>query len=222
MASSKRCPRTVNGIGRALQTRALRAFFSALVAAAMVVVPSLWTQPRAAAAADADAQRWTAYGYAIDAPRSMWPMLELLHRLHFDWQLASASQRATHLAWFDLPQGAYGQYLPGQNAVRLSTALQSESPELGTALLAHELTHVNDDANGRLTDVRGTACYDAETRAFTNEANFWIQVVGPDGKPNPSPLEAQENARMFAFVGNSDVADLVLRTTARYVKECGR
>ena len=34
-------------------------------------------------------------------------------------------------------------------------------------------------------------------------------------------IEAQENAKMFAFVGNSQFADLVLRTTASYIKQCG-
>jgi hypothetical protein len=46
-------------------------------------------------------------------------------------------------------------------------------------------------------------------------------VVGPLGKRTQDPIEAQENAKMFAFVGNSQFADLVLRTTDSYVKQCG-
>jgi hypothetical protein len=64
-------------------------------------------------------------------------------------------------------------------------------------------------------------CYQAETRAFVNEANFWQMVVGPKGKTTQDPIEAQENAKMHAFVGNSQFADLVLRTTASYIKQCG-
>jgi hypothetical protein len=46
-------------------------------------------------------------------------------------------------------------------------------------------------------------------------------VNGPQGKTTSDSLERQENNKMFAFVGHSDFADLVLRTTASYVKECG-
>jgi hypothetical protein len=67
----------------------------------------------------------------------------------------------------------------------------------------------------------GDVCYAAETRAFVNEANFWQTLVGTRGKTTTDPIEMQENAKMFAFVGNSQFADLVLRTTASYVKQCG-
>jgi hypothetical protein len=151
----------------------------------------------------------------------MWPMLELLHKLHFDWELASASQRPTPLVWASLPSGVYGQYVPTLNIVRVSWVLQGSSVEAGTAFLAHELTHLNDDLNGRLGNMTGSACYEAETRAFVNEANFWQMVFGPLGKTTEDPIESQENAKMFAFVGNSPYADLVVRTTASYVQQCG-
>jgi hypothetical protein len=168
-----------------------------------------------------DGEQWTAYGYKITAPAAMWPMLELLHKEHFDWELASATQRSTPLAWASLPQGVYGQYVPSLNIVRVSAILQGSSVEVGTAFLAHEFTHLNDDINGRLGGMTGNACYDAEMRAFVNEANFWQMVVGPLGKKTDDPIENQENAKMFAFVGNSHFADLVVRTTASYVRQCG-
>jgi hypothetical protein len=172
-------------------------------------------------AVPADTEHWTAYGFNISAPSSMWPMLELLHKLHFDWELASATQRPTPLVWASLPGGVYGQYAPRLNVVRVSWVLQSSSVEVATAFLAHELTHLTDDLNGKLGDMNGSACYEAETRAFVNEANFWQMVVGPLGKNTVDPIEIQENAKMFAFVGNSHFADLVVRTTASYVKQCG-
>ena len=46
-------------------------------------------------------------------------------------------------------------------------------------------------------------------------------VVGPNGKTTQDAIEVQENAKMHAFVGNSQFADLVLRTTASYIKQCG-
>ena len=164
---------------------------------------------------------WTAYGFHVVAPRDVWPMLELLHAQHFDWELYSAQQRPTPIAWASLAPGSYGQYSPVQNVVRLSWVLQNESVELGTAFLAHELTHLNDDLNGKLGNMTGDACYAAETRAFVNEANFWQMVVGPDGKLTDDSIEMEENTKMFAFVGNSDFADLVLRTTASYITQCG-
>ncbi len=171
--------------------------------------------------APANSEHWTAYGFNIRAPSSMWSMLELLHTQHFDWELASASQRPTPLVWSNLPNGIYGQYVPSQNVVRVSWVLQTESVEVATAFLAHELTHLTDDLNGKLGDMTGSVCYEAETRAFVNEANFWLMVVGPLGKPTVDPIEAQENAKMLAFVGNSHFADVVVRTTASYVKQCG-
>ena len=165
--------------------------------------------------------QWTQYGFHIIAPTNMWPMLELLHEYHFDWELYSIQARPTPLVWAPLPNGAYGSYVPSQNVVKLSSMLQNESVELGTAFLAHELTHLTDDLNGKLGNISGDACYSAETRAFVNEANFWQMVNGPQGKKTNDWLEQQENTKMFSFVGHSDFADLVLRTTPSYVKECG-
>jgi hypothetical protein len=67
----------------------------------------------------------------------------------------------------------------------------------------------------------GDVCYEAETRAFVNEANFWSMVFGPQGKASPDTIESGENTKMFAFVGNSKFVDLVVRTTAIYMKQCG-
>jgi hypothetical protein len=204
-----------------LKTVALRALpLAALVLASMPAVTSAAEDQSQVLVADTT-ERWTAYGYNITAPASMWPMLELLHRQKFDWELASASQRPTPLVWASLPAGAYGQYVPTQNVVKLSWALQSASAEVATAFLAHELTHLNDDLNGKLGDMTGDLCYEAETRAFVNEANFWQMVVGPQGKTTQDAIEIQENTKMFAFVGNAHFADLVVRTTASYVAQCG-
>lgn len=176
----------------------------------------------AMAVQNVDVERWTAYGFNITAPSSMWPMLELLHKQRFDWELYSAQQRPTPLVWASLPVGVYGQYVPIQNVVKLSFVLQSSSVEVAAAFLAHELTHLTDDLNGKLGDMSGDLCYAAETRAFVNEANFWQMLVGPQGKTTNDPIEMQENAKMFAFVGNSHFADLVLRTTQSYIKQCGK
>ena len=192
-----------------------------LAFAALLTTSALALAEDAAAPAPANSEHWTAYGFNITAPSSMWPMLELLHTQHFDWELASASQRPTPLAWSNLPNGIYGQYVPSQNVVRVSWVLQTESVEVATAFLAHELTHLTDDLNGKLGDMTGSVCYEAETRAFVNEANFWLMVVGPLGKTTTDPIEMQENAKMLAFVGNSHFADVVVRTTASYVRQCG-
>jgi hypothetical protein len=179
------------------------------------------TPTQSAAAATTTATRWTAYGFDIVAPVSMWPMFELLHRVHFDWELATATQRDISVVWAELPKGTFGQYDRANRIVRLTTALQTSSVEASTAFLAHELTHANDDQNGRLSDMSSASCYDAEVRAFQNEANLWIMLFGPRGKANPDPFEARENTRMWAFVGNAHFAELVVKTTASYVHECG-
>jgi hypothetical protein len=182
---------------------------------------SVFAEAPGAAPANNDSEHWTAYGYGITAPVSIWPMLELLHRQHFDWELASAVRRPTPIVWANLPPGVYGQYSPALNVVKVSFALQNASVEIGTAFLAHELTHLTDDLNGKLGDMVGSVCYEAETRAFVNEANFWQMVFGPLGKTTQDPVELQENVKMFAFVGNAPFADLVVRTTGSYIKQCG-
>ncbi len=164
---------------------------------------------------------WTDAGFHVVAPTDMWPMLETLHQFHMDWELYAAGTRPTPLVWADLPPGVYGQYVPSLNVVRVSYVLQNESTNLAASFLAHELTHLNDDLGGKLGNMSGDVCYAAETRAFVNEANFWQMVNGAQGKPSPDALELQENTKMFAFVGNAGFADLVLRTTASYIKQCG-
>ncbi len=168
-----------------------------------------------------DVTRWTAYGFNVQAPSSMWPMLELLHRSNFDWALTGASRKPTPIVWAELPRGVHGQYSSSNNLIKLSTVLQSTSLEARTAFLAHELTHLNDDLNGVLGDVTGSECYDAETRAFVNEANLWSMLFGTKGKSGADAIEAQENTKMWAFVGNTHFVNLVVRTTASYVQQCG-
>jgi len=211
-----------------LNTILCRAFALAVAAifssSALVFAEAPPNDVVAAAAGDtvaADQNHWTAHGFNISAPSTMWPMLELLHNEHFDWELYSAQQRPTPLVWAPLPSGVFGQYVPTQNVVKLSWVLQNESTELGTSFLAHELTHLTDDLNGKLGNMTGDVCYAAETRAFVNEANFWEMVNGAQGKANPDALETEENAKMFAFVGNAGFADLVLRTTQSYISQCG-
>jgi hypothetical protein len=199
-------------------SRALPLAVAVLVAASSVAL----ADPGTGAPTPTSDQLWTVDGFHIAAPTSMWPMLSLLHQYKFDWELYSVQARPTPLQWSTLSPGVYGQYSPSQNVVKLSTVLQNESVELGTAYLAHELTHLNDDLNGRLGDLSTDACYAAETRAFVNEANFWQMVNGPQGKTTNDILERRENLKMFAFVGNSAYADLVIRTTPSYEKQCGR
>jgi hypothetical protein len=194
-----------------LEKRLNRALPLALLGVVALAAPAL---------AEDQAEQWTANGFSITAPSTMWPMLELLHAQRFDWELYSAQQRPTPIVWANLPPGVYGQYSPSQNVVKVSWVLQNESVEVATAYLAHELTHLTDDLNGKLGDMSGDLCYAAETRAFVNEANFWQMVVGPQGKMTNEPIEVQENTKMFAFVGNSKFADLVLRTTASYIRQC--
>jgi hypothetical protein len=167
------------------------------------------------------AGQWTAYGFNVTAAVSMFPMLEELHKFQFDWELASASERPTPLVWADLPNGVFGEYDRTADMVKLSNVLLMTSVEARTAFLAHELTHLNDDLNGRLVDSSSTGCYESEVRAFQNEANFWNMVFGPNGKPKPDPIEARENTKMWAFLGNAHFTDLVVRTTPSYIHECG-
>src|SRR5437763_14703 len=95
--------------------RVSRALVLAVLAIGATAALTLAEAPAAALPTDGD--HWTAYGFNVSAPVSMWPMLELLHKQHFDWELASASQRPTPLTWASMPSGVYGQYTPALNIV---------------------------------------------------------------------------------------------------------
>jgi hypothetical protein len=76
----------------------------------------------------------------------------------------------------------------GAGAIRsiiVSARWQRADPKAIAALLVHEAKHLQDDVDG--IDPRTTeACFDFETRAFTQQAIAWGAFYGPNGKANPA------------------------------------
>jgi len=64
--------------------------------------------PLSTTAVASDGGHWTAYGFNITAPSSVWPMLEMLHAYKFDWELYGAQARPMPIVWANLPPGVYG------------------------------------------------------------------------------------------------------------------
>lgn len=76
----------------------------------------------------------------------------------------------------------------GAGAIRsiiVNVRWQRADPKAIAALLVHEAKHLQDDIDG--VDPRTTeACFDFETRAFTQQAMAWGAFYGPNGKVNPA------------------------------------
>lgn len=73
----------------------------------------------------------------------------------------------------------------------LSPRVRGMEPATVATLLAHEASHVRDNASGTLAREQEAygpveACYAGEVRATLTELYLWQALQGPDGKPNPA------------------------------------
>jgi hypothetical protein len=84
-------------------------------------------------------------------------------------------------------------------------------------VVAHEGTHLVDFAVEALGQ-GSYSCFEIEQRAFGIEAQVWSEFFGPNGKPNPTPDESNEN-EVLRFAQRGDLANLVQRSAA-YEREC--
>ena len=104
--------------------------------------------------------------------------------------------RGVQLVFGELPPGAAGAWQPLLNRITVASRYQGSPPEAIAAVLIHEGTHAQDHFAG-FSFAEGTACYDRELHAFTNQAQFWRALYGPEGKANAvDPLDAQMNVNL--------------------------
>jgi YVTN family beta-propeller protein len=85
-----------------------------------------------------------------------------------------------------------GRWDATNNRIEVSARFQSSPPDALAAVLAHEATHAQDHFRGlRFT---GADCADRAVHAFSNQAQFWRGLHGPEGKRGTlSELDAQNN-----------------------------
>jgi hypothetical protein len=76
----------------------------------------------------------------------------------------------------------------GAGAIRsivVNVRWQKSDPKAIAALLVHEAKHLQDDIDG-INPRTAEACFDFETRAFTQQSIAWQAFYGPNGKPTPA------------------------------------
>jgi hypothetical protein len=83
------------------------------------------------------------------------------------------------------------EYRPATRMIVLSPRVRDMDAGTVATLLAHEASHVRDDASGTLARERGAlgtveACYTGEVRATLTELYVWQAVTGPVGNALPA------------------------------------
>jgi PilZ domain-containing protein len=142
---------------------------------------------------------WSAYGYTIPAPKSLWPALEVLRARGYDWALDALNARPLRLTFTPLAPHISGVYGQSDDSIRLAAPLELARPETQAAVLVHEATHLSDVLHGRWEGSRD-GCLQFEERALANEASFWRELWGPSGKPVPTDeWEAALNDLVWSF-----------------------
>ncbi len=89
------------------------------------------------------------------------------------------------------------------------------------AALAHEATHAWEHAQGlRLDPAEPARCFEAELRAFQNQAMFWQATHGPEGKLRADTREEEELNDLIRLLGQ-DLDFLKRRLVNLYGDQCG-
>jgi hypothetical protein len=85
--------------------------------------------------------------------------------------------------------------------------------------LAHEATHAWEAGQGlRLNNL--SDCFEAELRAFRNQAALWERFYGPKGKEKAATTAEQEQNEVLRLI-REDPEALKTRLVGRYGDECG-
>jgi hypothetical protein len=119
-----------------------------------------------------------------------------------------------------MPPGTFGHYTVNQKVVEMDLRLIDEDPVTLAALLAHEATHARDAVSGYLSIGGANACIDSELRAFRASAQFWFEMYGPAGKPDPAD-DLQQQMNLVSHYELRDPAGLERLIRRTYVNQCG-
>jgi hypothetical protein len=87
------------------------------------------------------------------------------------------------------------------------------------AFLAHEATHAWEHARGLVLEP-GAPCFEAELRAFRNQARLWEIFHGPNGKPQPGG-QAERELNEIVQLLKQEPEQLKLRLVRLYGDQCG-
>lgn len=127
----------------------------------------------------------------------IWPAFAVLSDLGADSVLQLYEAQSVSVYYAVLPPGRDGRTVveSGQRpTILLSASWSNTDPKAQATVLVHEAAHLYDLLTGRLArDPEG--CVANEIRAFSEQANAWQTLYGPNGKSDPtSELDTALNA----------------------------
>ena len=115
--------------------------------------------------------------------------------------------------------GIYARYSVARHVIEIDYRWMDADQVTLAAVIAHEATHAADAVNGYLSSGGSAACIDSEVRAFHNSAQFWLDMYGRQGKPEPqNDLERQLNS--IAERQQRDPAGLDQLVRQTYSQQC--
>jgi hypothetical protein len=135
------------------------------------------------------------------------------------WLLRGAARGGVRLLRGRTPPGVLGFYRPAARTITIDSGLDSYSSWVRAVVLAHELRHAVDDAQGNL-GASASACYEDEESAFRTQSRVWAQLWGGNLPSNVDGLHAELNA--ITVMAARDPAGLAATLTDAYHEQCGR
>jgi len=150
---------------------------------------------------------------------SLRPALEILKESARDLpEMRSLSEHGVAIGFAPLEDGVVAHFLSHQLAIEVNLRWRNSDPRALAAVLTHEATHVADYFAGTKGD-SPQDCFDSEQRAFFNEAVFWRNLFGQQGKQPPvDDLDRQLN---FLVERIADPASFAEQLTVLYKQQCG-
>ena len=154
-------------------------------------------------------------------PSAIMPALAIMARTESTAELRRVlDSNDVAYSFVAMPPGTFGHYTINQKVVEMDLRLIDEDPVTLAALLAHEATHARDAVSGYLSIGGANACIDSELRAFRASAQFWSEMYGPAGKPDPAD-DLQQQMNLVSQYELRDPAGLERLIRQTYVNQCG-
>jgi hypothetical protein len=147
------------------------------------------------------------------------PALWVLHReIDFRYLADTIADQKVPIRVATLGAGEIAGYSFVDRTITMPERFVDADARALAATLAHEATHAWEHTQGLLPPV-GANCFEAELRAFRNQAALWERFYGAGGKEKPSnELEAEHNDVMRLL--KEDPEGLKARLINAYGDQC--
>ena len=107
--------------------------------------------------------------------------------------LAEGTRAGIEIRHGQPPVGVLGAYSAKERSILLDDRLDGYSSLVRAVVLAHELRHAADDANGRLGAHTTDECYRTEERAFRDQGEIWSGFWQGQLPPDITSIHAELN-----------------------------